>query len=76
MSIRTTIDIPETLYDTLRSRSEQTGASMRSLIVQAIELTYSPEKQGTLLTGPIVKGKGKLGPLGEGDVNVNAFLLS
>jgi hypothetical protein len=76
MSIRTTVDVPESLYQTLRNRSEQTGASMRSLIVQAIELTYAPEKKGKLLTGPLVKGKGKLGPLGEGGLNANDFLFS
>jgi hypothetical protein len=76
MAIRTTVDVPETVYDVLRSRSEQTGASMRSLIVQALELTYSPEKKGALLTGPLVKGKGKLGPLGEGEANVNDFLFT
>jgi hypothetical protein len=76
MAIRTTVDVPESVYEVLRSRAEQTGASMRSLIVQAIELTYIPEKKGALVSGPLVKGKGKLGPLGEGDANVNDFLFS
>jgi hypothetical protein len=74
--IRTTVDVPEPLYDVLRSRAKQTGTSMRSLIVQALELTYAPEKKGARLTEPPVKGKGKLGPLGAGDVSVNDFLFS
>jgi len=49
---------------------------MRSLIVRALELTYVPEKKGARLNGPLVKGKGRLGPLGEGDVSVNDFVLS
>jgi hypothetical protein len=76
MAVRTTVDVPETVYEALRSRAEQTGSSMRSLIIQAIELTYLPEKKGTVVKEPPVKGKGKLGPLGEGDANVNDFLFS
>jgi hypothetical protein len=76
MPVRTTVDVPEPVYDVLRSRAEQTGVSMRSLIVRALELTYVPEKGGARLTGPPVKGKGKLGPLGEDDVSVNDFLFS
>jgi hypothetical protein len=76
MPVRTTVDVPEPVYDALRNRAEQTGVSMRSLIVRALELTYIPEKVDARLIGPPVKGKGKLGPLGEGDVSVNDFLFS
>ena len=76
MPVRTTVDVPEPVYEALRSRAEQTGVSMRSLIIRALELTYVPEKKGARLNGPLVKGKGRLGPLGEGDVSVNDFVLS
>jgi hypothetical protein len=75
MAVRTTVDVPEPIYEELRSRSEQTGTSMRALIVRALELTYIPEKKGLRVTGPLVRGKGKLGPL-AGGANVNDFLFS
>jgi hypothetical protein len=37
MAVRTTIDLPEPLHDRLRDRAERSGASIRSLIVDAIE---------------------------------------
>lgn len=62
MAVRTTVDIPEPLHDRLRRRSEQSGLSIRSLIVQAIEETYQQRKSGKYVTGPFVTGKGKRGP--------------
>lgn len=62
MAVRTTVDIPEPLHHELRKRSEQTGTSMRSLIVQALDQTYGPKKKGKYVTGPMIKGRGKLGP--------------
>jgi len=40
MAIRTTIDIPEPLRDTLRQRAAQSGRSMRALIIQALDQAY------------------------------------
>ena len=48
MAVRTTIDIPEPLHDRLRDRAERTGASIRSLIVRAIEQTYPAAQRGVL----------------------------
>jgi hypothetical protein len=62
MAIRTTVDIPEPLHAKLRERAHQTGTSMRALIVQALEQTYSGKKKGVPVTGPLIKVKGKLGP--------------
>lgn len=62
MAVRTTVDIPDELHDKLRARAEQTGKSIRSLIVSAIEETYSKPKKGKYVRGPLVKGPGKLGP--------------
>ena len=35
---------------------------MRSLILQAIEETYTEPKKGERVTGPMITGKGKRGP--------------
>ncbi|MGA2249135.1 CopG family transcriptional regulator [Terracidiphilus sp.] len=63
MAVRTTVDIPEPLHDALRSRAQASGTSIRALIVQAIEQTYSLPKKGRPVTGPLIRGKGKRGPL-------------
>ena len=62
MPVRTTVDIPQTLHDRLRRRAESSGASIRSLIVRAIEETYAEPKKGERVTGPLIRTKGKLGP--------------
>jgi hypothetical protein len=62
MSIRTTVDIPETLHDRLRERSERSGASIRSLVIHALEQLYTDPQKGEYVTGPQVRGAGKLGP--------------
>jgi hypothetical protein len=62
MAIRTTVDIPEPLHEKLRQRAEQTGTSMRALIIKALEQTYSGKKKGAYVTGPLIKVRGKLGP--------------
>jgi len=62
MPVRVTIEIPQTPYDRLRQRAENTGTSMRSLIVQAIEETYAEPKKDERVTGPLIVTKGKLGP--------------
>lgn len=61
-AVRTTVDIPEPLYDRLRHRAKRSGASIHSLIVRAIEQVYSEPKKGDYVTGPLVAGQGKLGP--------------
>ena len=61
MAVRTTIDIPEPLHALLRHRAEQSGSSIPSLIVSALEQIYQPSGSGQILTGPVVQGPGKLG---------------
>jgi hypothetical protein len=77
MPVRTTVDLPDPLHDRLRNRAEQSGASIRSLIVRAIEQTY-PEtnKGGDYLTRPLVQGSGKLGPAFPEDENPHDFIFS
>jgi len=62
MAVRTTVDIPEPLHQRLRQRAESSGTSIRSLIVRAIEETYTEPKKGERVTGPMIRGKGKRGP--------------
>ncbi len=57
MSVRTTVDIPESLHNKLRHKAKQSGTSIRALIIHAIEQTYSGTEKGASLTGPLIKGK-------------------
>jgi len=62
MPVRTTVDIPEPLHDTLRRRSENSGVSIRSLIVRAIEQAYTEPGRTAPVTGPLIRLSGKPGP--------------
>jgi hypothetical protein len=76
MPVRTTVEIPEPLHDQLRRRAEQSGSSIRALIVRAIEQAYSGADKGDYVTGPLVNGKGKLGPLFPTDENPHDLVFS
>jgi hypothetical protein len=75
MPVRTTVDIPEPLHDRLRQRAESSGASIRSLIVRAIEETYAEPKKGQRVTGPFITGTGKRGPRYPVDENPHDLIL-
>ena len=76
MAVRTTVDIPQPLHDRLRQRAEQSGASIRSLIVRAIEQSFSGSKKGGYVTGPLVRGRRKLGPAFPKDENPHDLVFS
>jgi hypothetical protein len=76
VAVRTTVDIPEPLHEALKKRAERSGASVRALIIRAIEETYSQGKKGTYLTGPPVKGVGKLGKAFPKDENPHDLVFS
>jgi metal-responsive CopG/Arc/MetJ family transcriptional regulator len=76
MSVRTTVDIPDSLYDRLKRRSESSGASIRSLIVRAIDERYTESGKKQLVTGPMVRGSGKLGPRFPKDENPYDLVFS
>jgi hypothetical protein len=76
MAVRTTVDIPEPLHDRLRKRAEDTGTSMRKLIVQALEQTYVEPRKGRPVTGPLIRKSGKLGPRFPVDENPHDLVLS
>ncbi|HEX4311718.1 MAG TPA: hypothetical protein VHZ25_16925 [Acidobacteriaceae bacterium] len=75
MAVRTTVDIPEPLHQTLRHRAEKTGTSIRSLIVSALEQTYAGKKKGRRVTGPMVKLRGKPGPRFPVDENPHDLIF-
>ncbi|MDQ2899935.1 MAG: ribbon-helix-helix domain-containing protein [Acidobacteriota bacterium] len=62
MPFRTTVDIPEPLHDRVLHIAEKSGVSIRSLIVRALEQTYYEKATGEYITGPPIRGSGKLGP--------------
>ena len=76
MAVRTTVDIPEPLHDALRQRAQRSGASIRALIIRAIEQVYSERKKGPYVTGPLMRGKGKLGPAFPKDENPHDLVFS
>ncbi len=76
MAVRTTVDIPEPLHEKLRHRAASSGVSIRSLIVRALEQTYAEKKKGRRVTGPMVRGKGKLGPRFPVDENPHDLIFS
>jgi hypothetical protein len=76
MAVRTTVDIPEPLHDRLRQRAESSGTSIRSLIVRALEETYADAGKKKKVTGPLITGKGKRGPLYPVDENPHDLVIS
>ena len=76
MAIRTTVDIPDPLHDALRQRAQKAGTSIRALIIRAIEQTYAGQVGNDLVTGPLVKGSGKLGPEFPVDENPHDLVFS
>jgi hypothetical protein len=76
MAIRTTVDIPEPLHEKLRMTANRTGASIRGLIVRAIEEKYTEAHKGAYVTGPPVAAKGKLGPAFPVDENPHDLVFS
>jgi len=76
MAVRTTVDIPAPLHDELRRRAENSGTSIRSLIVRALEERYAARGKKEPVTGPLVSGKGKLGPRFPTDETPHDLILS
>lgn len=76
MAIRTTIDIPEPLHEELRARAARQRTSIRALIVGAIEQAYAGDRERTPVTGPLVVGKGALGPAFPVDENPHDLVFS
>jgi len=76
MPARTTIELPESLHERLRERSRSAGVPIGTLIVRAVEQTYAEPKKGTPVTGPMIPGVGKRGPLYPVDENPHELIFS
>jgi hypothetical protein len=61
-AMRVTLEVPEPLFEVLRKRAVDGGVSIRSLILAALEEAYFEPRKGNRIRGPMVRGKGKLGP--------------
>jgi hypothetical protein len=80
MPASATIELPESLHERLRECSEISGASIPSLIVQAVEDAYAdtgkrPPKTGRRVTLPLIRVKGKLGPRFPVDENPHDLVI-
>ena len=75
MAVRTSIDIPEPLYNAIRERAEQQQTSIRSIVLRALEQHVTPLDGGRLVTGPLLDLKGQLGPLFPVDENPHDLIL-
>ena len=76
--MRVTVEIPEALHTRLRARASRMGVSIRSRIVDALELTCREDKamsQGCFVTGPMLKLGGKSGPRFPVDENPHDLIL-
>ena len=62
VSVRTTIDIPDRLYQALRQTAASRRTSIRSLVIDAIELQFSRKQKGVPVLKPPVARRGKPGP--------------
>ena len=62
MSVRTTIDLPDELYEALRKHAASENTSIRSLVVAAIEGRFAKKQRGVPVLKPPVPGRGKPGP--------------
>ena len=74
--VRTTIDIPEPLHETLVEKARLFGTSIRSLILRAIEDAYRPPREGELITKPFIKGPRNPGPEFPTDENPHDLAFS
>jgi len=62
MSERTTIDLPDEVYDALCRKAAEEHTSIRSLVLEAISSRYQTRKKGKRVTSHPVPDKSKPGP--------------
>jgi len=61
MTVRITLDLPESLHRMLSERAHTSGTSIQALILCAIQDAYQPPRKGKMVTSALVSGR-KLGP--------------
>lgn len=71
-----TVDIPQPLHAMLRHRAEQSGTSIRALIIRAIEQAYKEPEKHKYVEGPLIAGPGKPGSKFPKDENPHDLVLS
>jgi hypothetical protein len=76
MAVRIAFGISESLHDRLRCKAERSGTSMSNLIVHALEQVYKAPEKKEPMTGPLVRGKGRLGPQFPEDENPHDLISS
>ena len=81
MPARTTIELPESLHERLKERARNSGVSIPSLIVRAVEDVYAETgttapKSGRPVTLPLIPATGKRGPLYPVDENPHDIVFS
>ena len=76
MAVRTTLDIPKPLHNALRRRAQESGTSIEVLIIRALQRSYTGRGKGKYVTGPMVGGRGKLGPAFPTDENPHDLVFS
>jgi hypothetical protein len=75
------IELPQSLYDRLRERSETSGAFIPTLIVQAVESANAAPEKATpktrrRVTLPLISAGSKRGPLYPVDENPHGLVFS
>lgn len=75
MPVRTSIDIPEPLYDAIRERADQQRTSIRAVVLRALEQHLKNPAQGRFVTGPLLDLAGAVGPLFPTEENPHDLIL-
>ncbi len=76
MPVRTTVEIPEPLHNGFVV-SRTSSASIRSLMSRRLNRPIpNPSVEGKRVTGPMIKGRGKLGPRYPVDENPHDLVFS
>ena len=75
MNVRTTLDIPISLHREIKRRAQGTNRSMRQVILRFVEDGIHGPKKGRPVTGALITGKGKRGPLYPTDENPVDFMV-
>jgi hypothetical protein len=76
MSISTTVDMPEDVYETLRRKAADEKTSIRALVVNLIDGKFNRTEPKIPMTGPSVPGRSKSGPLCPDKENPYDFIFT
>lgn len=57
--MRTTIDIPDPLYRTLKAKAAMEGSTVKQIIIGLVSRELQAPESGTRVSFPLIKGKAK-----------------